>query len=179
MKIFYLTLSATFTILLLSCNLTLNPKYATTKNRDQPFFDALTLERFNKSNSFMISAGFCECGEWGGHDEEVKIFADSNSILYANHLVYDYNCDSARAHGYSQRLGISSTETVELNKFKKDCIVEFIQTMLNAKIDELPIQSHATNSYTASLSDSTLIISIADNSYTMHDNYKKPIKLLF
>ena len=83
------------------------------------------------------------------------------------------------SHGYSPRLGVKSSKIVELSKYKRDCIVNFLHTLLNAKIGQFPILGHATNRYTAVLKDSTLIISVGDISDSLENNYKELISDIF
>lgn len=90
-----------------------------------------------------------------------------------------YNCDSARNRGYSKRLGIQSNNIVKLDSLKQIDIIDYIHYLIDSKVSEFPIHSHATNYYSAILSDSSLIIKVGDNSKIALTTYKKLISELF
>lgn len=74
----HLILFLLFAYTLISCN---QKTDNIAKSKPGSFFDPINLGRFNKADNFTIYTSFTECGEWGGHEEELKIYSDSESIF--------------------------------------------------------------------------------------------------
>ena len=124
--------------LLIFCMLTQTSFSQDTSNipKDNDFFDPYVLGRINKQRNLKISARFNECGEWGGHKEEITVSADENSIFYANYKVFAYNCDTAYNVGIDNNEKLLKDTIILIDKTKKEAIKKYIYELVESKISE-------------------------------------------
>jgi hypothetical protein len=134
------------------------------EERKQPvaFFDPMELGSTNQTSNLKIEARFDECGEWGGHKEEIIISSDKKENIYATYNIYPFNCDSLDYY-YSKRdlTPISSTTILLTDKTKKS-IVDYIHRLTQSKISER-FPGHAGNLFSLVNTDSSLNIQVYDN----------------
>ena len=151
-----------------------NPNYSSVN-----FFDPMNIGRFDSSRNLIIHALFRECGEWGGHEEDIIVWADDNSNFYARYLVYEFNCDSAMNKGFSRKLGIQKAQTTTLNRYKQAAIMAYIHQLTNAKILQAGITGQASHYFSVALSDSSLLIQERHGNSNINDHYSKLVWKLF
>ena len=145
------------------------------KNSESRIFDFLKL---TKSDTIRIDARFDECGEWGGHKEEIIIDADEKWNIYVHHKIYPYNCDSLKFYYLNDNLRAKFDTTISLTDKKKQAIIEYIQRMAISKTVET-FPGHAGNYFSVVTSDSTLIIKIYDDKRSNVDSYNELVSDLF
>src|SRR6476661_6011272 len=97
-----------------------------------------------ETDSIYIVARFSECGEWGGHKEEIIIDADQNRNIYAHHKIYPYNCDSLKFYYANDNLKPKRNTTVTLTDKGKQSVRDYIQRMAQSKTNET-FPGHAGN----------------------------------
>jgi hypothetical protein len=171
----YLTIGL-FITLLFACNSHKNSsENATISN----FFDEVELGAFGSDTKLLINASFSECGEWGGRNENIIIYANKvDKEIYLNYRKYKVNCDSiSTSYGTPYFQKIDSEKTIQLNQENKKSISRFIQRMIKSKIEER-FPGHAGNSFSVLKTDSTLLIKVYDNkTYDTESYYKLLVEL--
>jgi hypothetical protein len=126
------------------------------------FFDPIKFSAPYIKNTFKIEARFSECGEWGGHKEEIFIFADSSRIFYATYKVFPFNCDSLPYYDYKENLTPTINKTIVLNETTKKSIIDYILRLTQSKITER-FPGQAGNFFSVANSDSTFYIQVYDS----------------
>jgi hypothetical protein len=115
-----------------------------------------------KSQSILkIEAKFHECGEWGGHKEEITVIADNNYMFYAIYKVYPLNCDSLKHYGYDINYKPIVEKIILLNEMSKKSIVNYIHRLIESKMTE-QFPGNAGNSFLVLNSDSSFVIKVYD-----------------
>jgi len=161
MNLQILTFTFFFSIILLTA---CNPKQQTEhySRNSITFFDPIKFSTQNNKNTFKIEARFSECGEWGGHKEEIIIFADTSRMFYATYKVFPFNCDSLPYYNYKENLTPTIIKTIVLNDTTKKSIIDYILRLTQSKITER-FPGHAGNFFSIANSDSTFYIQVYDS----------------
>ncbi len=170
LKLFFIILSLFF----ISCEVKKDKKEIMNNipESEDGFFDENGLGGFSSGKTITLSAHFNECGEWGGHIEEMVIYTKPKKGFYLDYRKYHVNCDSIDAfynHPY-QKLELS--KTIQLNKTHKNSISTYLKRLVNSKIEE-QYPGSAGNSFSAVKSDSTFIIEVYDNKKSDIESFNK------
>ena len=137
------------------------------------FFDEADLGSFGSDTRLYLNAQFRECGEWGGHEEKMVVFAKEDKEFYLNYKKFKVNCDSiGKYYGTPDFQKLEIEKTLRLNDVNKKSISNYIQRIAKSKVEER-YPGHAGNSFSVIKSDSTLIISVYDNKKYDIDSYNK------
>ena len=128
------------------------------------FFDPITLGATGVDNNLKINASFSECGEWGGHSEDLKIFAKKGNYkdYFLNYIKTKIDCDKRDSRGVNIET-IVTDRTIRLTKSNKRSIIEFMKRMIQSKVEER-FPGHAGDSFSIINSDSTFVIKVYDYS---------------
>ena len=115
---------------------------------------------FQRNKKLFINAEFCECGEWGGHEENMVIYAKKDKEFYLDYKRFKVNCDSLSSYyGTPDFQKLILNKTLKLNEANKISISNYIQRMAKSKIEERH-SGNAGNYFSVIKSDSTLIIEV-------------------
>jgi hypothetical protein len=178
MRIFFILFFFSVIVGCLSCK---EGTRSTRQNTNISFFDPMEFGATNPAGRLSIEARFSECGEWGGHKEEVIIYADSTERFHADYRVFPYNCDSLPFYlaNYNVRPIVSKSIIVQENE--KKAIIGYIQRLIQSKINERLVDgaSNAGNVFSIVNSDSTFFLSVRNSKETDADSYKQFIRELF
>jgi hypothetical protein len=150
-----------------------------TKNVRSDFINPFSEGNLDNNKELKVFARFSECGEWGGHEEELKVYTDVNNIFFAKHIIYSVNCDAARNSGFSKNSGIVSDKKVQLTHDKKELVNKYLQNLVKAKNGEHTIVGHASNYFSATLSDSSYHIEFREDAESISKEYAKLISALY
>jgi hypothetical protein len=132
MGVFYTILLFLIIIICSNCN----DQAPSKKDTDVNFFDPMLYGAINHSGGLSIETRFSECGEWGGHKEEVLVYADSTQRFHADYQVFPYNCDSLPFYlANDNREPIISKSIIVQQKAKK-AIISYIQRLIQSKTNE-------------------------------------------
>ncbi len=132
------------------------------KHEPSAFFDPIELGSINQTSNLKIEARFDECGEWGGHKEEIIISADKKENIYATYNIYPFNCDSLDFYYGKRDIIPANSKKILLTDKTKKSIVEYIHRLIKSKISER-FPGHAGNSFSIVNTDSSLNIHVYDN----------------
>ena len=141
------------------------------------FFDDLELGSGGSEGHFLINTRFSECGEWGGHLEEMKIIAKpSDSKFYLNYLKTEINCESY-VEGKGFAIDTTVTKTIALSRKSKKAILNYLEKLAVAKITSR-FPGYFGNIYEARKSDSTFVLQVYDSRKSTLKAYQRMLKKL-
>lgn len=135
------------------------------------FFDVLELGACNPEVRVTIETRFTECGEWGGHKENVIIAADSSETIFALFELYPFNCDSLSFYYKNGKLKPAVTERTVLTEAKKKAVILYVDKLLEKKISER-FTGGTSSSYSITNYDSTLFIMLRSNDSSFAVSYE-------
>lgn len=142
------------------------------------FFDEFDLGAGGSNTKLIIKATFSECGEWGGHNENMEIYAKEDKEFYLDYKKYKVNCDSiSMNYGKPSFQKLVLVKSIKLNQINKKAISNYMQRMIKSKIEER-YPGETGNLFSVLKSDSTLIIQVYDNKYYDLESYNKLLKEL-
>lgn len=128
------------------------------------------------NDTIFIYARFSECGEWGGHEEFIKLYV-KESKFYANYFKYSTNCEKMNEYGMLPMTKVKDTVII-VGDIEKEAINEYSHQLLNAKINQ-DFPGHAGDIFSISNSEKTLNIGIYDDKSVNIENFNNlVIKLL-
>jgi len=155
-------------ILVISCS----------QNQDDAFFDESDLGAGGSKTSLIIYANFDECGEWGGHKEDLVIFAKSDNKFYATFKKSKVDCNQVGTlYGTPEFHNSDYEKTFMLDANHKKAIKDYTQNLIQSKFSERH-PGHAGKSFGIIKTDSTLIIDVYDNNSDNFKSYKELQKKL-
>lgn len=111
-----------------------------------------------------IYCQFDECGEWGGHEEYIRVLKKGRTSFKLEYEKYSANCDNKvqvfDGLGYliQAQKSLVQTKEIELKDKEKQAILDFSFEMVKSKFKEDFI-GHAGIILSITNSDSTLFIS--------------------
>jgi hypothetical protein len=145
--------------------------------KEKSFFDPVELGSGGGKGNFTIITQFDECGEWGGHNEGMKIYAKPKSkIFYLDYFRTSVDCNLQESSStYFQDTVIS--KTIELNKVKEKVILKYLKSLVEAKVTSR-FPGHSGNYFEAKKSDSTFYIQLIDGRKSTKGSYSKLLKKL-
>ena len=166
-KFFFFILS----IFLVSCN-------KETEKSKLFFFNETDLGSNGSKIRIFINSKFSECGEWGGHEEKLELYAKEDKNFYLDYKKYKVNCDDvSKLYGKPEFQKLDIEQTILVDSFKKQAILQYISELTKAKITEFHI-GHSGQLFSVSKSDSTFIISVYSESKKNIQNYNNLQKAL-
>ncbi len=152
MKNYFLVLLLT---LILSCSKSSNIKYS--------FDNILSFE-----DTVLIKSKFADCGEWGGHDEIIKIYSE-NKLTKLVYTKYKVNCGVRDDKG-----SIVQNEEVRkkivLSTSQKVGLMNYINNLMHYNFMENEF-GNSGNSFSVEDSENQLKISHYGSSSILMENY--------
>lgn len=145
------------------------------EEKDKPivFFDPITLGSSGVDAGLKIDARFSECGEWGGHHEDLKIFAKEGNYkdCFLNYIKTNIDCEKRDNNGRNIET-IVVHKTIKLTDSNKKSIIEYMKRMIESKAGER-FPGHAGDSFSIINSDSTFVIKVYDYNSKNSKSYKQ------
>lgn len=89
----------------------------------------------NKVQLLEINVQFSECGEWGGHKENIKIYTKSG-LYYLEYYKYCVDCSIAMNSTEEVNSKLIFSKVIELDKSSKIEIIDFSKHLLESKFYE-------------------------------------------
>ncbi|WP_267402284.1 MULTISPECIES: hypothetical protein [unclassified Chryseobacterium] len=160
------TLILLFSFLLFtSCS---NKKSLETPHVEQPKYSFENILSFNKEDTLFIKSQFEDCGEWGGHEELMKIYR-SDKKLKLTYIKFKVDCGVRDSLGsiiqtkkFTRHILLSNSQQLALMKYMND-LMKF--KFLDEEI------SHSGNSFSLSNTKGDLKISHYGNQPILIDSY--------
>lgn len=179
MRIFFLPFYFSVIVGCLSCN---EGKRSIAQATKVSFFDPMMFGAANHAGRLSIKAQFSECGEWGGHKEEVIIYADSLERFHADYRIFPFSCDSLTFYLANDNLPPPRiSKTIVLQENEKKAVIAYIQRLTQSKVNERFIDgaSNAGNVFSFVNADATFSISVRNQKQADVDSYRQFIHELF
>ncbi len=82
-----------------------------------------------------IKTSFIECGEWGGHLEEIKIYF-SDRICYASYEKYSADCNSVKINNERPIQTLVSKFVRRFGNFEQLLLRAYIHSLIDLKFSE-------------------------------------------
>jgi hypothetical protein len=154
---------------------------AVRQNTEVSFFDPMEFGAVNNSGRLSIETRFSECGEWGGHKEQITVYADSNKTFHADYRVFPFNCDSLPYYVGNENPKLVINKTVDVHDKQKKAIIEYIARLTQSKINERFVDgaSNTGNVFSITNSDSTFFIWVRNREDADANSYNKLVHELF
>jgi hypothetical protein len=145
--------------------------------KEKTFFDPVELGSGGSNGNFIIKAYIDDCGEWGGHYEELKLYAlRREKEIHLSYKKTNVDCNLQESDStYSQDTIVS--KTIKLNKANERAIVRFLNELTNLKITSR-FPGHAGNEFEVIKSDSTFYMKLYDGRKASMKNYTKLLENL-
>ena len=86
-------------------------------------------------DTMYIRTRFAECGEWGGHVEEIKVYI-VNKNCFASFEQYSADCNSVKNNNGSPIQKLMSKTTQQIGRFEQILIREYIHSLVDLKFSE-------------------------------------------
>jgi len=105
---------------------------------------------------------FSECGEWGVHSEELKIFTEEANYkdYFLTYTKTNIDCDKRDLKGNDIET-IAIKKTIKLTGSNKKSIIEYMKRMIQSKVSER-FPGNAGDLFSVINADSTLVIKVYD-----------------
>jgi hypothetical protein len=137
------------------------------------FFEPADLGAFGSGTRLIIYAGFDECGEWGGHEENFEIFSKEDKQFYAKYTRTKVDCEKiGTLYGKPEFQKPYINKEIKLSDKEKLAINEYLSSLIKSKIKE-HFPGNSGQSFGAIKTDSTLIIRVYDHNKGNLKNYNK------
>ncbi len=155
---------------MVSCN-----KYEAAKNlpveiKTQTEEDDFFPEYYSK-DTLSLNVMIDDCGEWGGPEDEFRIYRDSLRQYTMDFKRYSFNCDSiGKYYGIDKPLEFK--KTLVMNDSSKKVISIFFVDLMKAKIQE-NLKSNGGSRYKLFNNDYTLLIDVYSDEKEIEEEYYK------
>ena len=103
----------------------------TNVNNDIGFFDPGNFQ----NDTLYIKSRFIECGEWGGHIELSKVYAQAEDF-YIDYEKFSADCNTIKANNGEPGQILFSKQTKKLLEKDKRMIVKYFHQLVDAKLRE-------------------------------------------
>ncbi|MEN2413347.1 hypothetical protein [Flavobacterium mesophilum] len=126
------------------------------------FFDPISLGASGVKSNLKIRSHFSECGEWGGHQEDLEIFAKEGNYkdYFLNYTKTDIDCDNQDSKGRNIEK-VTVQKTIKLTDLDKKSIISYMKRMIDSKVKER-FPGHSGDEFWIINSDSTFVIKVYD-----------------
>jgi hypothetical protein len=167
-------------LVFLSCD-----KIEENKIKDVDFFSDEISKNLGTRKIIDLEVKFSECGEWGGHDENISIDVRKDGNFYLHYKKYSVDCNKMilvtdiMGTYNSPDKKLNDSITIRMNNTQKKSILNFSQILLGAKFREY-FPGHAGNRFNLykheGLSGSDFEINFYGYDSILHNSYNKLIK---
>jgi hypothetical protein len=130
-------------------------------------------------DTLYINAQFMECGEWGGHIEQTKVYL-KGSLLFLDYQKFEANCDSIGENNGKPPQTLKQKREKILSNNEELIIQTYMHQLLDAKFREsfLGILGNAGDIFEIKNSDSSIKIQVYSSDDKTMDQYFDFIKKL-
>ncbi|TDO95610.1 hypothetical protein [Flavobacterium sp. 245] len=149
-------------LLMISCDKKQEGEKVALKNKTVVFFDPLSLGASGVDANLKITAYFSECGEWGGHHEDLKIFSKEGNYKdqFLNYRKTNIDCDNRDSKGRNIETVVVQ-KTIKLTEPNKKSLIAYMKRMIESKVQER-FPGHAGDQFSILNADSTFVIEVYD-----------------
>ncbi|PJJ68192.1 hypothetical protein [Chryseobacterium geocarposphaerae] len=158
------TFSIVILLLLVSCS-----NKEITKEKDQQLkysFDNIL--SYNNQDTLFIKSRFADCGEWGGHEEIIKIYRSERKVKLT-YLKYKVNCGNRDNLGSIIQIK-DITNTITLSNSQQTNLMNYINNLMKLKFIN-PEFSNAGTLFSVEDNKGTLKLSKYGNNIHLLNNY--------
>lgn len=155
MKFFFFII---FFLMLISCR----------KNSESAAMEYAFENVLHDNDTLLITSRFNDCGEWGGHEEKMKLYRSGREIIL-NYIKYSVNCSERNASG-SIIQHKESANSFYLSDSQSKAVMNYMTALIKLKFTEQPI-GNSGNMFSVENTAGDLHLSCYGSSYLLLDNY--------
>lgn len=119
-------------------------------------------------DTLIIKSSFSDCGEWGGHDEFIKIYRSEKKIKLT-YIKYEEDCNNKDQSGSIVQVE-KMKKNISLSRFQKIALMNYMESLMKSQFLNKVI-SHSGNFFYLENTDGSLKISCGGNHPTLLENY--------
>ncbi|WP_185288531.1 hypothetical protein [Chryseobacterium lactis] len=157
-------LSILFILLFVSCS---DHKTSEKSSSGQAKYSFDNILPTYSTDTLFIKSSFADCGEWGGHEELIKIYR-SEKKLKLTYIKYEVNCRTRDQSGLLQVEKLK--KDITLSRFQKMALMNYMECLMRSQFLDKEI-SHAGNSFTLESTKGNLKISNGGNNPLLLEHY--------
>ncbi|PZR18239.1 MAG: hypothetical protein DI539_16530 [Flavobacterium psychrophilum] len=133
-----------------------------TKNGNE---DGRLINHLGRTDTLTLYAQYSECGEWGGHQESLKIYRGNDDVLWT--IYQSDTLNTCEGPIENNRIALAP-RTIKLTEGNQQAIIRYMNDLLDHSLDaEMP--SHSGEYFSIRLNDSELVTSRTVHGYKTFD----------
>ena len=125
--------------------------------------------KFYSKDTLRLDVMIDDCGEWGGSEDEFRIYMDSLRQYVLDFKRYKMNCDSISFY-YGKQRPLELKKKIVLNDTTKKVISNLLLNIMQGKIEEYN-GSNGGSVYQLYTNDSTLFVRVHSTEKQMEEQY--------
>lgn len=119
------------------------------------------------TDTLFIKSRFADCGEWGGHEELIKIYR-SEKKLKLTYIKYEVNCRTRDQSGLLQVEKLN--KNIKLSRFQKLALMNYMESLMKTQFLNKEI-SNAGNYFTLEDTKGNLKLTCGGNNPLLLEHY--------
>ncbi|PWN69916.1 hypothetical protein C1631_007840 [Chryseobacterium phosphatilyticum] len=119
------------------------------------------------TDTLFIKSSFADCGEWGGHEELIKIYRLEKKFKLT-YIKYEVNCEARDQFGLTQIEKFN--KNITLSQFQKMALMNYMERLMKSQFLDKEI-SHSGNYFSLENTKGNLKISYGGNHPLLLENY--------
>jgi hypothetical protein len=133
-----------------------------TKSGDR---DGHLINNLGRTDTLTLFAQYSECGEWGGHQESLRIYRGDDDELWT---IYQRDTITTCQGPIRNNRRVLITRTLKLTKDNQRAIIRYMHDLLDRSL-EAETPSHAGEHFSVRRNDSKFVISRTIHGYREFD----------
>lgn len=119
-------------------------------------------------DTLIFKSRFEDCGEWGGHEEEMKIYRSGKEIIL-HYIRYSVNCSERNGSG-SIIQHKKSSDRLYLSDSQNRAVMDYMTALMKLKFMQQPV-GNSGNRFSVENTAGDLRLSCYGSSNVLLDNY--------
>ncbi|WP_144281761.1 hypothetical protein [Chryseobacterium echinoideorum] len=169
MKTFFLFLTVFF---FLNCS---EKRPHEISNSDQPEYSFEHILNYNNEDTIFIKSQFSDCGEWGGHEELIKVYRSEKRIKLS-YVKFEADCEMRDSVSLIVQQEKRNIEILLTNP-QQEALMNYINNLLKFKFLDHEM-SHSGNVFSVNNTKEDFKISQFGNQSLLLDNYNTLMTVL-
>jgi hypothetical protein len=118
-----------------------------------------------RTDTLTLYAQYSECGEWGGHQESLRIYRGDDDELWT---IYQRDTVTTCEGPIENNRTVLKQRTVKLTKDNQRAIIQYMHNLLDRSLEE-EMPSHSGEFFSIRRNDSKFVISRTVHGYKRFD----------
>jgi len=147
-----------FFLILISCR----------KNPESATMEYALKNVLHYQDTLILKSRFEDCGEWGGHEEEMKVYRSGKEIIL-NYIRYSVNCSERNGSG-SIIQHKESSDRLYLSDSQNRAVMDYVTALMKLKFMQQPV-GNSGNRFSVENTAGDLHLSCYGSSDVLLENY--------